>query len=155
MYAREDAGIIFPYLLKLFALPSVLSTISSRYVPFKSCAKLPQCYDNLPACLLSYCFGAQRPAKTSHIRSRQMYARGDAGIIFPYLLKLTILLYPLHVEYKGILDSSLSSPSVTTTYQLAYCHTVLERNDRRKLATVYGHDKCMPEETLESFFLIC
>ncbi|KAH8346289.1 hypothetical protein KR084_001946 [Drosophila pseudotakahashii] len=41
---------------------------------------------------------------------------------------------------------------VTRTYQLAYCHTVLERNARRKLATVYGHDKCIPEETLESFF---
>lgn len=41
---------------------------------------------------------------------------------------------------------------VTRTYQLAYCHTVLERNARRKLATVYGHEKCMPDETLESFF---
>lgn len=41
---------------------------------------------------------------------------------------------------------------VTRTYQLAYCHTVLERNARRKLATVYGHEKCMPEETLETFF---
>ncbi|XP_044315217.1 RNA polymerase I-specific transcription initiation factor RRN3 isoform X2 [Drosophila rhopaloa] len=41
---------------------------------------------------------------------------------------------------------------VTRTYQLAYCHTVLERNARRKLATVYGHDKSMPEETAETFF---
>ncbi|XP_039481848.1 RNA polymerase I-specific transcription initiation factor RRN3 [Drosophila santomea] len=41
---------------------------------------------------------------------------------------------------------------VTRTYQLAYCHTVLERNARRKLATVYGHEKFMPDETLESFF---
>ncbi|XP_017111289.1 RNA polymerase I-specific transcription initiation factor RRN3 isoform X2 [Drosophila elegans] len=41
---------------------------------------------------------------------------------------------------------------VTRTYQLAYCHTVLERNARRKLATVYGHDKSMPEETVETFF---
>ncbi|XP_022223120.1 RNA polymerase I-specific transcription initiation factor RRN3 [Drosophila obscura] len=41
---------------------------------------------------------------------------------------------------------------VTRTHQLAYCHTVLERNARRKLATVYGHDKAMPEETLETFF---
>ncbi|XP_017060440.1 RNA polymerase I-specific transcription initiation factor RRN3 isoform X2 [Drosophila ficusphila] len=41
---------------------------------------------------------------------------------------------------------------VTRTYQLAYCHTVLERNARRKLATVYGHEKSMPEETLETFF---
>ncbi|KAH8272200.1 hypothetical protein KR018_011108, partial [Drosophila ironensis] len=41
---------------------------------------------------------------------------------------------------------------VTRTYQLAYCHTVLERNARRKLATIYSHDKSMPEETLETFF---
>ncbi|ALC40408.1 Tif-IA, partial [Drosophila busckii] len=41
---------------------------------------------------------------------------------------------------------------VTRTYQLAYCHTVLERNARRKLATIYGHEKLMPEETLETFF---
>ncbi|KAH8354586.1 RNA polymerase I-specific transcription initiation factor RRN3 [Drosophila kikkawai] len=41
---------------------------------------------------------------------------------------------------------------VTRTHQLAYCHTVLERNARRKLATVYGHDKAMSEETLETFF---
>ncbi|XP_062143044.1 LOW QUALITY PROTEIN: RNA polymerase I-specific transcription initiation factor RRN3 [Drosophila sulfurigaster albostrigata] len=41
---------------------------------------------------------------------------------------------------------------VTRTYQLAYCHTVLERNARRKLATIYGHDKLMPEETLDTFF---
>lgn len=41
---------------------------------------------------------------------------------------------------------------VTRTYQLAYCHTVLERNARRKLATIYGNEKLMPEETLDTFF---
>lgn len=41
---------------------------------------------------------------------------------------------------------------VTRTYQLAYCHTVLERNARRKLATIYGHERLMPEETLDTFF---
>ncbi|EDV99002.1 RNA polymerase I-specific transcription initiation factor RRN3 [Drosophila grimshawi] len=41
---------------------------------------------------------------------------------------------------------------VARTHQLAYCHTVLERNARRKLATFYGHDKLMPEEILETFF---
>ncbi|XP_030377459.1 RNA polymerase I-specific transcription initiation factor RRN3 [Scaptodrosophila lebanonensis] len=41
---------------------------------------------------------------------------------------------------------------VMRTHQLAYCHTVLERNARRKLATVYGYDKALPEETLETFF---
>jgi len=41
------------------------------------------CYENLPACVLPYCF-AQHSAKTMHsIRPRQMYARGDAGIVFP------------------------------------------------------------------------
>jgi len=73
-------------------LPSVPSTISPRYVSFKSSAILSSpssynicwCYENLPACLLPYCFRAQRSAKTSHsIRPRQMYARGDAGIVFP------------------------------------------------------------------------
>lgn len=41
---------------------------------------------------------------------------------------------------------------VTRTHHLAYCHTVLETNSRRKLATIYGNDRLMPEETLESFF---
>ncbi|XP_065358254.1 RNA polymerase I-specific transcription initiation factor RRN3 [Calliphora vicina] len=41
---------------------------------------------------------------------------------------------------------------VTRAYQLAYCHTILERNARRKLATVYANDTATPEETLDTFF---
>ncbi len=41
---------------------------------------------------------------------------------------------------------------VTRTYQLAYCHTILERNARRKLATIYMNDNELPEECLESIF---
>lgn len=41
---------------------------------------------------------------------------------------------------------------VTRAYQLAYCHAILERNARRKLATVYAHDTATPEETLDTFF---
>ncbi|XP_053958304.1 RNA polymerase I-specific transcription initiation factor RRN3 [Anastrepha ludens] len=41
---------------------------------------------------------------------------------------------------------------VTRAYQLAYCHAILERNARRKLATVYANDVATPEETLDTFF---
>lgn len=39
---------------------------------------------------------------------------------------------------------------VTRTYQLAYCHTILERNARRKLALVYTNDTSMPEDCLDT-----
>uniref|UniRef100_A0A1I8P1V4 RNA polymerase I-specific transcription initiation factor RRN3 n=1 Tax=Stomoxys calcitrans TaxID=35570 RepID=A0A1I8P1V4_STOCA len=41
---------------------------------------------------------------------------------------------------------------VTRAYQLAYCHAILERNARRKLATVYANETATPEETLDTFF---
>lgn len=41
---------------------------------------------------------------------------------------------------------------VTRHFQLAYCHAILERNARRKLATVYANDTATPEEVLETFF---
>uniref|UniRef100_A0A6P4FKC2 RNA polymerase I-specific transcription initiation factor RRN3-like n=1 Tax=Drosophila rhopaloa TaxID=1041015 RepID=A0A6P4FKC2_DRORH len=42
---------------------------------------------------------------------------------------------------------------ITKAYQLVYCHPVLEHNARSKLATIYGHDKSMPnKETIEIFF---
>uniref|UniRef100_A0A1B0ACQ4 Uncharacterized protein n=1 Tax=Glossina pallidipes TaxID=7398 RepID=A0A1B0ACQ4_GLOPL len=55
--------------------------------------------------------------------------------------------------------SAPSTPSPTPaninslrTYQLAYCHAVLERNARRKLATIYANDTATPEEILDRFF---
>lgn len=41
---------------------------------------------------------------------------------------------------------------VARYFQLAYCHAILERNARRKLATVYANDTATPEEVLETFF---
>ncbi|ETN66338.1 transcription initiation factor RRN3 [Anopheles darlingi] len=42
---------------------------------------------------------------------------------------------------------------VTRSYQLAYCHTILERNARRKLATVYSNSSAQtPEDCLDTFF---
>lgn len=55
---------------------------------------------------------------------------------------LRVCLPPVAVAFAG----------VTRSYQLAYCHTILERNARRKLATVYANDVATPEEILETFF---
>lgn len=41
---------------------------------------------------------------------------------------------------------------VTRTYQLVYCHTILERNARSRLAVVYSNCTSIPEECLETFF---
>lgn len=42
---------------------------------------------------------------------------------------------------------------ITRAYQLAYCHTILERNARRKLATVYSNSSAQtPEDCLDTFF---
>lgn len=55
---------------------------------------------------------------------------------------LRVCLPPVAVAFAG----------VTRSYQLAYCHTILERNARRKLATVYANDVATPEEVLDTFF---
>lgn len=41
---------------------------------------------------------------------------------------------------------------VTRAHQLAYCHTILERNARKKLATISGNDLLAPVESLDTFF---
>lgn len=41
---------------------------------------------------------------------------------------------------------------VTRAHQLAYCHTILERNARKKLATISGNDLLQPVECLDTFF---
>ncbi|XP_053675283.1 RNA polymerase I-specific transcription initiation factor RRN3 [Anopheles nili] len=41
---------------------------------------------------------------------------------------------------------------ITRAYQLAYCHTILERNARRRLATVYRNCTLLPEDCLDTFF---
>lgn len=41
---------------------------------------------------------------------------------------------------------------VTRAHQLAYCHTILERNARKTLATLAGNDLMTPAENLDTFF---
>lgn len=39
--------------------------------------------------------------------------------------------------------------SVTKSHQLVYCQTILERNARHRLATVYSNEIAMPDQTLD------
>ncbi|KAM7352486.1 RNA polymerase I-specific transcription initiation factor RRN3 homolog Tif-IA [Cochliomyia hominivorax] len=75
------------------------------------------------------------------------------GLLFLQSLHLSALVTcnfnPLRVCLPAV---ATAFAGVTRAYQLAYCHTILERNARRKLATVYANDTATPEETLDTFF---
>lgn len=75
------------------------------------------------------------------------------GLLFLQSLQLSMLvtcqLNPLRVCFPAI---ATTFAGVTRAHQLAYCHTVLERNARRKLATIYSNDSQMPDECLDTFF---
>ncbi|XP_063700799.1 RNA polymerase I-specific transcription initiation factor RRN3 [Culicoides brevitarsis] len=85
-------------------------------------------------------------------RSRELTA-DKKGLIYLQSLQLSSLvtshLNPLRVCLPAI---ATTFAGVTRAHQLAYCHTVLERNARRKLATVYSNDAQTPDECLETFF---
>lgn len=85
-------------------------------------------------------------------KSRELTA-DNSGLLFLQSLQLSSLvtchLNPLRVCLPAI---ATTFAGVTRAHQLAYCHTVLERNARRKLATVYSNDSQMPDECLDTFF---
>lgn len=85
-------------------------------------------------------------------RSRDLTA-DKKGLLFLQSLQLSALVTcnfnPLRVCLPAV---ATAFAGVTRAYQLAYCHAILERNARRKLATVYANDKATPEETLDTFF---
>lgn len=62
---------------------------------------------------------------------------------------VTCHLNPLRVCLPAV---ATAFAGVTRAHQLAYCHTILERNARRKLAMVYQNEIVMPEETLDTTF---
>lgn len=62
---------------------------------------------------------------------------------------VTCHLNPLRVCLPAV---ATAFAGVTRAHQLAYCHTILERNARRKLATVYKNESQTPEECLDTFF---
>lgn len=85
-------------------------------------------------------------------RSRQLTAN-PKNLTFLQSLQLSSIvschLNPLRVCLPAV---STAFAGVTRAHQLAYCHTILERNARRKLATVYKNDSQTPEECLDTFF---
>ncbi|XP_055376833.1 RNA polymerase I-specific transcription initiation factor RRN3 [Condylostylus longicornis] len=85
-------------------------------------------------------------------RSREL-TKDKSSLLFLQSLRLPALVTctfnPLRVCLPAI---ATAFAGVTRTYQLAYCHTILERNARRKLATVYANELMTPEECLDTFF---
>ncbi|XP_053691671.1 RNA polymerase I-specific transcription initiation factor RRN3 [Sabethes cyaneus] len=85
-------------------------------------------------------------------RSRQLTAN-PKNLTFLQSLQLSSIvschLNPLRVCLPAV---ATAFAGVTRAHQLAYCHTILERNARRKLATVYKNDSQTPEECLDTFF---
>lgn len=65
-----------------------------------------------------------------------------SGLVTSYLNPLRVCLPVVATIFAG----------VTRAYQLAYCHAILERNARRKLAMVYVNETASPEETLDTIF---
>lgn len=85
-------------------------------------------------------------------RSRDLTTSND-NLTFLQSLQLSTLvtchLNPLRVCLPAV---ATAFAGVTRAHQLAYCHTILERNARRKLATVYQNEIMLPEETLDTTF---
>lgn len=75
------------------------------------------------------------------------------GLLFLQSLQLSSLvtshLNPLRVCLPAV---ATNFAGVTRAYQIVYCYTILERNARRRLATVYDNSTSMPEECLDTFF---
>lgn len=85
-------------------------------------------------------------------RSRQLTGSAK-NLTFLQSLQLSSIvschLNPLRVCLPAV---ATAFAGVTRAHQLAYCHTILERNARRKLATIYKNDSQTPEECLDTFF---
>lgn len=85
-------------------------------------------------------------------RSRQL-TLSNKNLAFLQTLQLSSIvtchLNPLRVCLPAV---ATAFAGVTRAHQLAYCHTILERNARRKLATVYKNAAQTPEECLDTFF---
>lgn len=65
------------------------------------------------------------------------------GLVTSHLNPLRVCLPAVATTFAG----------VTRTHQLAYCYAVIERNARRKLATIYENAETqMPDECLDTFF---
>ncbi|XP_055678921.1 RNA polymerase I-specific transcription initiation factor RRN3 [Lutzomyia longipalpis] len=85
-------------------------------------------------------------------RSRDLTAGKRQLILLQSLHLSAIVTSPLNPLRVCLPAVATAFAGVTRAHQLTYCHTILERNARKKLATVYMSDVEMPEETLDTFF---
>lgn len=77
----------------------------------------------------------------------------DENLKFLQSLQLSTLVTS-HLNPLRVCSSAVATAfaGVTRAHQLAYCHTILERNARRKMAMVYQNEIIMPDETLDTMF---
>ncbi|XP_059612056.1 RNA polymerase I-specific transcription initiation factor RRN3 [Phlebotomus argentipes] len=85
-------------------------------------------------------------------RSRDLTSDKDDLIFLQSLHLSAIVTSPLNPLRVCLPTIATAFAGVTRAHQLTYCHTILERNARKKLATVYMSDVEMPEECLDTFF---
>lgn len=85
-------------------------------------------------------------------RSRDL-TQTNENLTFLQSLQLSTLV-TCHLNPLRVCASAVATAfaGVTRAHQLAYCHTILERNARRKLAMVYQNEIVMPDETLDTTF---
>lgn len=85
-------------------------------------------------------------------RSRDL-TQTNENLTFLQSLQLSTLV-TCHLNPLRVCASAVATAfaGVTRAHQLAYCHTILERNARRKLAMVYQNEIIMPDETLDTTF---
>lgn len=89
------------------------------------------------------------------IAFRGKHLTGDnKNLLFLQSLQLSSLvtcqLNPLRVCFPSVVKAFAG---LTRSYQLAYCHTIIEKNNRKELATVYGNQHFeTPEEILNAYF---
>uniref|UniRef100_A0A1L8DFP2 Putative rna polymerase i specific transcription initiation factor rrn3 n=1 Tax=Nyssomyia neivai TaxID=330878 RepID=A0A1L8DFP2_9DIPT len=85
-------------------------------------------------------------------RSRDLTAGKRHLMLLQSLHLSAIVTSPLNPLRVCLPAVATAFAGVTRAYQLTYCHAILERNARKKLATVYMSVVEMPEETLDTFF---
>ncbi|XP_058057381.1 RNA polymerase I-specific transcription initiation factor RRN3 [Anopheles bellator] len=85
-------------------------------------------------------------------RSKHLTASAKNLAFLQSLQLSSIVTCPLNPLRVCLPTVATAFAGVTRAYQLAYCHTILERNARRKLATVYKNSSQLPEDCLDTFF---
>ena len=81
------------------------------------------------------------------------FTRCDNNLEFLFMLDLwPIIKHPLNPLNVCLPAIATIFDSITTKYQILFCHTIIVSNASRSLTTVYANEQHRPEEVLESVF---